>query len=334
MNRMNVLWCLALALASPVPAAELTLPRDGWASWQVQAVEDAPVWCCWKDWQSPHDVTTPCQLDEDRGSVGNRDDATTDSVRVYARMSGGKIERLRTLAASCPVEAATPIRDLGGLATGLTTDDSARWLIAFLERPEAGANHDLQEKALAALAMHHGDRAQRALAEVARGASPAELRKTAVFWLAILRGAAGAEVATAVMFNDQDPELRQHAAFAVSRNESPRAIQDLIRLGTTDKDGKVRAQAWFWLAQTGAAEAETAINAALRNDRDDHVREQAIFALSQLPDERAARALIKAAEDQSLSREQRKRAIFWLAQSDSNGAQQYLERVLEGKGTH
>jgi len=47
-----------------------------------------------------------------------------------------------------------------------------------------------------------------------------------------------------------------------------------------------------------------------------------------LPDERAARALIAAAEDQSLSREQRKRAVFWLSQSDSDAAQQYLEKVL------
>ena len=61
---------------------------------------------------------------------------------------------------------------------------------------------------------------------------------------------------------------------------------------------------------------------------DEHVREQAIFALSQLPDERATRALIAAAEDRSLSREQRKRAVFWLAQSESEAAQTYLEKVL------
>ena len=67
-----------------------------------------------------------------------------------------------------------------------------------------------------------------------------------------------------------------------------------------------------------------------RRISDDHVREQAIFALSQLPDERATRALIAAAEDRSLSSEQRKRAVFWLAQSESEGAQTYLEKVLAG----
>ena len=82
------------------------------------------------------------------------------------------------------------------------------------------------------------------------------------------------------------------------------------------------------LAQAGAAGAEEAIGAALRKDADDHVREQAIFALSQLPGERATLALIKVAEDRSLSREQRKRAVFWLSQSESSSAQAYLDKVL------
>jgi hypothetical protein len=36
------------------------------------------------------------------------------------------------------------------------------------------------------------------------------------------------------------------------------------------------------------------------------------------------------AEDRTLSHEQRKRAVFWLAQSEADGAQQYLESVLVG----
>ncbi len=36
---------------------------------------------------------------------------------------------------------------------------------------------------------------------------------------------------------------------------------------------------------------------------------------------------------ESLSNEQRKRAVFWLAQSESAGAQAYLEKVLVGKVT-
>jgi hypothetical protein len=326
----TALCLVGLAMASPTRSAELKLPADGWASWQVDAVEGAPAMCCWSSWNDRDPSRKACRLDDEHGNFGSRDHETTDTARVYARLAGGKVERLRVLSASCPVEAKTPIQDLGNVVS----DDSTRWLIALSKRgADATMDDDLHESVLAGLAMHRGDLAQNELSALARGNGPAETRKKAVFWLAHLRGVAGAEVATSVMFNDKDPELRQHAAFAITQSRSPRVTEDLIRLGNTDKDGEVRAQAWFWLAQTGAPNSEEAIVAALKKDQDDQVREQAIFALSQLPDERATRALIAAAEDRSLSNEQRKRAVFWLAQSESKGAQTYLEKVLAGKGT-
>ena len=130
------------------------------------------------------------------------------------------------------------------------------------------------------------------------------------------------------MFDDPDADIREHAAFAVSQSTSPHAARDLIRLATTDPAANVRSHAWFALSQTESMEAEGAIAAALRRETDGGVREQAIFALSQLPDERATRALIRVAEDKSLPREERKRAVFWLSQSDSSAAQSYLEEVL------
>lgn len=330
MIRATALCLALLALTPQSHSVELTLPRDGWASWQVDAVEGAPAMCCWSSRDDRQPSTKACRLDDERGNFGSRDHATTDAVRVYARVAGGKIERLRVLAASCLVETATPIRVIN-----TTTDDSTRWLVGLSRRgTDAGMSDDVQENVLAGLAMHRGDLAQNELAALARGNDPAETRKKAVFWLAHLRGTAGAEVATSVMFTDKDPALRQHAAFAITQSKSARVSQDLIRLGNTDKDGEVRAQAWFWLAHTGAPDSEVAIVAALKKDQDDQVREQAICALSQLPDERATRALIAAAEDRSLSNEQRKRAVFWLAQSESKGAQSYLEKVLAAASSH
>jgi hypothetical protein len=322
--------CLAgFALVSQVHSADLTLPRDGWTSWEVAAVEGAPDMCCWSSWDDSNPTRTACALDSDRGNTGSRDHATTDTVRVYTRVAGGKVERVRAFSAGCPVKATTPIHPLGSVAA----DDSARWLMGLTKQGGAGSNMhgDGGDNVLTALAMHRGDVAQNALVSMARGDARTETREKAVFWLAHLRGAAGADVATDIMFNDKDADVRKHAAFAITQSKSPRVTADLIRLGNTDKDGDVRAQAWFWLAQTAAAEAETAIGAAIKKDGDEQVGEQAIFALSQLPDERATRALIKVAEDRSLSNEQRKRAMFWLAQSESEGAQKYLEKVLVGR---
>ena len=318
------------ALVSLAHAAGLQLPRDGWSSWEVAAVDDAPAWCCWS-WNDRDMSAMSCRLDGDNGGYGSRNDATTDTVRVYARMAAGKVNRLHVFAAECPVVAATPIHEIGNVAP----DDSAWWLIGLVTEGSAAADprDETAENALAALAMHRTEVAGDGLAEIARE-SRTETRKHAVFWAAQLRGVEGADIASYAMFNDKDPDVREHAAFAMSQTGSPRAAADLIRQGNTDKDDDVRAQAWFWLAQTGALEAEGAIGAALRKDKDEHVRNQAIFALSQLPDERAPKALIAAAEDRSLSREQRKQAVFWLSESTSEVAQAYVEKVLERAATH
>ncbi|MBC8027211.1 MAG: HEAT repeat domain-containing protein [Steroidobacteraceae bacterium] len=317
----------ALAISSSSVAAELTLPADGWVSWQAAAVADAPDMCCWVGTKGDAASRSACKLDDQRGNLGNRDNAKTDAVRVYARLKGGKVERLRALSASCPVETLTPIRELGEIEA----DDSMRWLIALSRRGDDTKKEDARDNVISAIAMHRGDVAYDGLADVARNGEHLESRKSALFWLAKARGVAGADLVSQMMFGDRDPELREHAAFAITESRSPRIAQDLIRLGNTDKDGEVRSQAWFWLAETGAVESETAIGAALRKDADDHVREQAIFALSQLRDERGTRALISLAEDRSLPAVQRKRAVFWLAQSEANGAHVYLEKVLAGK---
>jgi hypothetical protein len=324
--------CLtSFALAPQASPAELTLPRDGWSSWKVAAVDAAPAWCCWSDDRNFRDVPqAPCKLDRKSNGFGSRDDATTDVVRIYARTAGGSIERLRVFSASCPVEAATPILDLGTVAE----DDSARWLsdLARQGKNGRGTRRNVEDDdILAALALNRGVVARDALAGIARTDARVGTRKQAVFWLAMLRGNEGADIASSVMFNDKDTDVRKHAAFALGQSKSPRVAADLIRLGNTDRDPDVRSQAWFWLAHNGAPEAENAIVAALSKETDEDAREQAIFALSRLPDERATRALIAAAENRSLSRGQRKRAVFWLSQSESESAQAYLEQVLTAR---
>jgi HEAT repeat protein len=318
---------LALACAAGQSrAAEIELPSEGWVSWEVVATEGAPFWCCWTSWNDRATLREPCKLDGQPNGYGTvRDHETTDLVRVYARSTGGRLDRLQVLAAACPVETKTPVRSLA-----VSPEDSARWLAARARQGgvDSSTREPIVQQALAGLAMHRGAFAGRSLAEFARADSRVDARKWAVFWLARMRGEEGAAITSSIMFTDREPEVRKHAAFAMSQSKSPRAAPELIRQGNTDENGDVRAHAWFWLAQTGHVDSETAIQQALRKDTDHHVREQAVFALSQLPDERSTRALIAVAEDQSLSREQRKRAVFWLSQSEAEAAQKYLENVL------
>src|SRR5688572_18005019 len=142
--RVAALCAAQFALASQAYPAELTLPRDGWASWQVPAVDEAPAWCCWT-WNDRDVSPSSCRLDRDNGGYGSRDDETTDSVQVYARMAGGKVDRLHVFAAACPVVAATPIHEI----ENVSPDDSAWWLIELATQRSAAADtrHDTAEQA-------------------------------------------------------------------------------------------------------------------------------------------------------------------------------------------
>jgi hypothetical protein len=259
----TALLIASFALASQAFAAELQLPSEGWASWEVAAVDAAPAYCCWANGRDYRNAPqAPCRLDNEANGYGNRDDETTDAVRIYARVAGGKVDRLRVLAASCPVEAATPIRDLGTVAE----DDSARWLIGLDKQTDqsTGKRHGIGNHILAALAINRGNVARAALADMARNDARTETRKQAVFWLALVRGRDGEDIVSSVVLNDKDQDVREHA----------------------------------------------------------------VFALSRLPDDRATPALIAVAENRTLSRDLRKKAVFWLSQSNSDSAQAYLDRVL------
>jgi HEAT repeat protein len=187
---------------------------------------------------------------------------------------------------------------------------------------------------MSALAVHRTPVAYDALARIARQDARLEHRKDAVFWFAHVRGREGASLTTSLMFEDADARMREHASFALTQSKSPRIAEDLTRLATTDRERQVRGQAWFWLSQTGALQTERAIDVALRKEADGHVREQAIFALSRLPEERATRALIGVAENKDLAREDRKKAIFWLAQAGSDSALAYLDKVVNAAAKH
>ena len=88
--RAAALLLAQLALMTQAHSAEIAVPRDGWASWQVDAVEGAPDFCCWSSWNGPVASQKACRLDDKNGNFGSRDDATTDAVRVYARLPAAR----------------------------------------------------------------------------------------------------------------------------------------------------------------------------------------------------------------------------------------------------
>jgi HEAT repeat protein len=338
LNGVLVTACFAAAACTSDRsiAADLQteLPRNGWVSWDVPAVDNAPAWCCFTDWRKDTPLPGRCELDGKSHGFGSRGRETTDTLRIYARLANGQVERLRALSPSCEAAAESPIRHLGNR----NPDASAAWLRGIIkataptDKDASKQGRGTDRDAVAALALHRGDLALGMLADEARSGLTRERRKQAVFWLGEARGEPGVDVLKPIMAADTDAKIREHAGFAVSQSRSPRAPALLIQQGENDADTKVRSQAWFWLAQTKSLEADRAISDAVRLDPEKKVRHQAIFALSQLPAERAVKALTKVAENRDLAREDRKQAVFWLGQNKSPEAAEWLERVLLTSG--
>lgn len=90
----------------------------------------------------------------------------------------------------------------------------------------------------------------------------------------------------------------------------------------------VRKQAVFWLSQAAGEAASAGLDSLIyANDVDREVREQAVFALSQRPREEGVPLLIrvvKTNKDPSI----RKKALFWLGQTDDPRAVALFEEIL------
>jgi hypothetical protein len=336
MMRKLVLTLAVLApLALPVDGAGAAagepwaFPDDGWYTWQVAAVDNAPSWCC-VDWNRGRSTAVACDLDRNHfnfgniGNFGNFGDNADDGsrvpdvgeVQVYALINDGKAARVRAMSPACPVESRGPITDFGRVEPTA----SLGWLKHQVR--------DDDSNALAAIAVHRGPEALAFVTDLALHEQDTELREEAVFWLGQVRIAESRATIVELMFGDRDPDMRTSAAFSLAESAAPDRTELLIRQGREDRDTEVRGQAWFWLAQTGAPESEAAIFEALRNDPSADAREDAVFALSQLPDERAVGSLVKIVQDARMEREIREQALFWLVQSDSDEAYETIDALL------
>jgi hypothetical protein len=121
----------------------------------------------------------------------------------------------------------------------------------------------------------------------------------------------------------------EHAVFPAILADSVTVWPDLLRIAReAHVSRRARRQAVFWLGQA-AGEAATKGLTDLVDDRatDRDVREQAVFALSQRPHDEGVPALIRIAR-QNPDPELRKKAIFWLGQSDDPRALALFEELL------
>jgi HEAT repeat protein len=127
-----------------------------------------------------------------------------------------------------------------------------------------------------------------------------------------------------------DEEAGDELITAATLADSAVVWPELLRLA---RDGKLpvetRKQAVFWLSQAAGEEAARGLDSIVVDDRGDlEVREHAVFALSQRPADEGVPALIRIARGNQ-NPEIRKKALFWLGQSDDPRALTLFEEILK-----
>jgi len=121
----------------------------------------------------------------------------------------------------------------------------------------------------------------------------------------------------------------EKAIFPAVLADSVSIWPDLLKIAKADNiTRKVRRSAVFWLGQA-AGDAATRGLTDLVDDgnQDREVRESAVFALSQRPREEGVPALIRIARENK-DPDLRRKAIFWLGQSDDPRALSLFEELL------
>ena len=119
------------------------------------------------------------------------------------------------------------------------------------------------------------------------------------------------------------------AIFPAVLADSVTIWPDLLKIAKADNiTRKTRRSAVFWLGQA-AGDAATKGLTDLVDDgnQDREVRESAVFALSQRPHEEGVPALIRIARENK-DPDLRRKAIFWLGQSDDPRALSLFEELL------
>lgn len=125
---------------------------------------------------------------------------------------------------------------------------------------------------------------------------------------------------------------REHQAkgaiFAAMIADSSIVWPELLALAKSDAPKAIRKDAVFWLSQAAAAEATKGLTDLVDDTAEDRdIREQAVFAISQRPAEQSVPVLIRLVKT-NRDPQIRRKAMFWLGQSDDPRALKLIEEIL------
>jgi HEAT repeat protein len=187
---------------------------------------------------------------------------------------------------------------------------------------------EIQEKAVFALSQHNSPTAQQALRTYAeRPEVPEGMKEKAIFWIGQHQSPENATFLRSLYSRLKSQELRKKVVFSISQmggEENGRWLLGIAR--DTTQGVEMRKQALFWAGQAGVSLGE--LTKLYNNVGDEEMRKQLIFVYSQRNEPEALDKLIEIAKKDP-NPDLRKRALFWVGQSEDSRAVQALQDILE-----
>ena len=189
-------------------------------------------------------------------------------------------------------------------------------------------DEEIQERAVFALSQHDSPHAQQALRTYAeRKEVPEAMRERAIFWLGQRQTPENAAFLRSLYGRLTGEELKKRVLFSLSQlggEENGRWLLGIAR--DTSQRLEMRKQALFWAGQGGVSIEE--LTRLYANVSDREMREQLVFVYSQRDEPAALDKLIEIAKKDP-NPELRKRALFWLGQSDQARAVQAIQDIID-----
>jgi len=205
-------------------------------------------------------------------------------------------------------------------------DETVAALDSILRDPKTPP--EIQEKAIFALSQHHSARAGAVLRDfAARRDVSTDLREKAIFWIGQSRSPENAQFLKDLYAKVENDDLKDKIIFSLSQMGGADNYRWLMDIALNPKeDIEIRKKALFWAGQGHNVDVADLVK-LYDSMSDREMKDQLIFVYSQRREDAALDKLFQIGKNDP-DRELRKKAIFWIGQSRSPRAAQYLQDLI------
>jgi HEAT repeat protein len=187
---------------------------------------------------------------------------------------------------------------------------------------------EMQKRALFALSQHEGSKAAELVRSYAeREDIPEDLQRQAIFYIGQRESADNAAYLRGLYGRLKSSSTKERVLFSISQTHGEGSGRWLLEVASNDKEPmELRKKALFWAGQQNSSDLTT-FTGLYDKMSSREMKEQLIFVYSQRHESAAVDKLLEIAQKEP-DRELRKKAIFWLSQSNDPRVVKFLEDIL------